>query len=92
VTRFLLGQFVEFLQLTGLAPFAGFRADDFSFFEDPTWEKQAEVKGRLIALSEEVLEVFLTVTARNSARSTSASSGLPGPLMRKAIGAKLAST
>ncbi len=58
VTRFLLGQFVEFLQLTGLAPFAGFRANDFSFFENPTWEKQPEVKGRLMALWEEVLKVL----------------------------------
>ncbi len=58
VTRFLLAQFVEFLDLTGLAPFIGFRAGDFDFFERPTWEKQPEVKTRLAALWDEMLELL----------------------------------
>ncbi len=58
VAGFLLAQFVEFLELTGLAPFAGFRADDFAFFENPTWDKQPQVKARLTALWEEVLKLL----------------------------------
>lgn len=56
VTHFLLSQYVEFLEFIGLAPFAGFREDDFGFFISPSWEKQPEVKARLAALWQEVLK------------------------------------
>lgn len=58
VTSFLLEQFVKFLELTELAPFRGFREEDFDFFNMPTLEQRPVVKNRLAALGENVLNLL----------------------------------
>jgi len=53
-TRFLLGQFIEYLEDTSLAPFSGFRRADFKFFESKPDSRRPEnlmeLKTRLDAL------------------------------------------
>jgi len=60
VSQFLLDQFLEYLEILGLAPFGGLRHEHFDFFGQPvdqrTWERHAEVKARLGGLWEAVLE------------------------------------
>jgi hypothetical protein len=55
VSKFLLGQFCDYLQILGFAPWAGFRSEDFDFFAHPTWEQQVIVKNRMAGLWERVL-------------------------------------
>jgi hypothetical protein len=55
VTRFLLEQIVEYLELSRLKPFGGLESEDFEFFDNPTWERQPQVKAQLAALWEAVL-------------------------------------
>jgi hypothetical protein len=56
VTRFLLGQFLAYLELSRLSPFAGLEERDFAFFDHPSWEQQPEIKTQLAALWETVIE------------------------------------
>lgn len=60
VSRFLLDQFREYLQLVGLAPFAGFRDENFQWLALPagqrSWDIQAEVKAHLRTMWEAIRE------------------------------------
>jgi hypothetical protein len=60
VSRFLIEQFLEYLEIVGLAPFGGFRGEHFAFFGLPSnqraWDTQAEIKARLRAAWEAILE------------------------------------
>jgi hypothetical protein len=58
VTAFLLGQLIEFLELTELAPFRGFRDDDFEFFKTLALEQRPVVKNRLAGLGQEVVSLL----------------------------------
>ena len=58
VTTFLLSQFLEFLELTGLSPFRGLREEDFEFFITREPERQVIVKDRLSALGAAVLDAL----------------------------------
>jgi hypothetical protein len=58
ITRFLLSQFLEFLELTGLSPFRGLRDEDFEFFVTREPERQVIVKDRLTALGNAVLDAL----------------------------------
>lgn len=60
VSRFLLDQFRDYLQLVGLAPFAGFRDEHFGWLALPagkrSWDIQAEIKAHLRTMWEAILE------------------------------------
>ena len=60
VSRFLLDQFRRYLELVGLAPFAGFRDEHFSWLGLPqaqrSWDMQAEIKAHLRTMWEAILE------------------------------------
>src|SRR4051794_33704259 len=60
VSVFLLEQFREYLQLVGLAPFAGFRDEHFTWLALPagqrSWDIQAEIKAHLRTMWEAILE------------------------------------
>src|SRR5262249_16799182 len=58
VTTFLLSQFLEFLELTGLSPFRGFRDEDFDFFVTREPERQVIVRDRLTALGTAVSDAL----------------------------------
>lgn len=58
VSDFLLRQFVELLDLTELAPFRGFRNDDFEFFRLPAADAKAVLKNRVAALGERVANLM----------------------------------
>lgn len=59
VSRFLLEQFREYLQLVGLAPFAGFRDEHFDWLAlsagQRSWDIQAEIKAHLRTMWEVIL-------------------------------------
>lgn len=60
VSQFLLEQFREYLELVGLAPFAGFRDEHFRWLALPPgqrgWDIQAEIKAHLRAMWEAILD------------------------------------
>lgn len=60
VSRFLLDQFRAYLQLVGLAPFAGFRDEHFQWLPLPaghrSWDIQTEIKAHLRTMWEAILE------------------------------------
>ena len=58
ITSFLLTQFLAFLDLTELAPFRGFRDEDFDFFNSPVPELRPIVKNRLAGLGEKVFALL----------------------------------
>ena len=62
VSRFLLQQFAEYLELVGLAPFNGFREEHFEFFDAPpagrSWATQSEIKTRLRGVWEAICEAL----------------------------------
>jgi hypothetical protein len=47
VTRFLLDQFLEFLDVAGLTPFMGFRDEDFDFFASDVTTRNPRQRGRI---------------------------------------------
>ena len=60
VSRFLLDQFREYLQLVGLAPFAGFRDEHFQWLALPAgqrnWDIQTEIKAHLRTMWEAIID------------------------------------
>lgn len=62
VSRFLLQQFAEYLDLVGLAPFNGFRKEHFDFFAAPAsernWATQSEIKTHLRGMWEAIFEAL----------------------------------
>ena len=60
IARFLLDQFCEYLQLVGLAPFAGFRTEHFAWLAlpaaDRSWDIQAEIKANLRSMWEAIFD------------------------------------
>jgi len=55
-SAFLLDQFLEYLEIVGFAPWAGFRAEDFAFFTNPTPERQVVVRNKMSALWKRVFD------------------------------------
>ena len=62
VSRFLLQQFAGYLEVLGLAPFNGFREEDFDFFAGPaserSWATQSEIKTRLRGAWDAIFEAL----------------------------------
>jgi hypothetical protein len=53
---FLLSQFCEYLEILGFAPWAGFRSEDFDFFQDPSWEQRTIVRNRVSGAWERIAD------------------------------------
>lgn len=64
VSRFLVDQLCEYLELTGLASFAGFRDEHFGWLALPaaerSWDIQSEIKANLRSMWEAIFERLQT--------------------------------
>lgn len=58
VSRFLLGQFCEFLEILGFGRWVGFREEDFNQFTTWSWDHQPVLRARMRACWERVLELM----------------------------------
>jgi hypothetical protein len=56
IAGFLLGQFCEYLEILGFAPWAGFRGEDFDFFLQPSWEQRTIVRNRVSGAWERIAD------------------------------------
>jgi hypothetical protein len=58
VTRFLLEQFCEYLEILGFGRWAGFREEDFDQFTTWSWNHQPVLRARMRSAWERVLELM----------------------------------
>lgn len=64
VTRFLLTQFCDYLEILGFGRWAGFREEDFEQFVDWSWDHQPVLRARMHAAWERVLELMPAAEAQ----------------------------
>jgi hypothetical protein len=58
VSRYLLDQFREYLEILGFGRWAGFREEDFAQFSEWSWDHQPVLRARMKAVWERVLELM----------------------------------
>ena len=58
VSRFLLGQFCEYLEILGFGRWVGFREEDFEQFANWSWHHQPVLRARMSACWERILELM----------------------------------
>lgn len=63
ITRFLLDQFCEYLEILGFGRWAGFREEDFDQFKEWSWSHQPVLRARMRSAWERVLELMAPADA-----------------------------